>query len=260
VFFALGACVAGLSRQALLVLALVMSVLGPAIFLAGRMTWPAVFDRGSVSVLNDPGTVVIGLLFAGPYPLLTWSAPLLFGFWLGRGNLRSRRVAVWLLLGGAGVALVAMVLSAALLALLGEPASNADWRFLFTVLAHSEMPLWLIQATALAAAAVGFALLAARWLPEVTGGFAALGRLTLTVYVGHILAMIAWPEVLVHEDVAAGLWTTGLFSAGAMLFAILWQPLGRGPIERLMHGFWESVSSALPVKPDAEAVERHETQ
>src|SRR5690606_16011895 len=75
-FFALGACVAGLSRPVLLALALVMAVLGPSIFLAGRMSWPDVFDRGSVSVLNDPGTILVGLLLAGPYPLLTWSGPL----------------------------------------------------------------------------------------------------------------------------------------------------------------------------------------
>lgn len=246
VFFALGACVASFGRGTLLSLALVMSLLGPAVLLAGRMSWPEVFDRGSVSILDDPVTILIGLLFSGPYPLLTWSAALLFGFWLGRGDLRSPRTALWLVVGGVAVAVAAILLSVGLFGMLGRPASNADWLFLFTVAAHSEMPLWLIQATALAAAAVGLSLLAARWLPFATAGFAALGRLTLTVYVAHVLAMIVWPEVLIHEDVAPALWSTGLVSAFAMLLAVLWQPLGRGPIERLMHGFSEWVNGMLP--------------
>jgi uncharacterized membrane protein len=247
VFFALGACVAGLSRPLLLALALVMAVLGPAIFFAGRMSWPEVFDRGSVSFLNDPGTILIGLLFAGPYPLLTWSGPLLFGIWLGRGDLRARRTAVWLAAGGIAVAVMAVTLSGVFFEVFGEPAAKSDWRFLFTVAAHSEMPLWMIQATALAAATVGLALFAARSVPYATAGFAALGRLTLTVYVVHILAMIAWPDLLIHDGVAAALWSVGLVTAVAMLFAVLWQPLGRGPIERLMHGFWEGVSGSLPL-------------
>lgn len=253
VFFALGACVVGLRRGSLLALALVMAVLGPAIFFAGRMSWPQVFDRGSVSVLSDPGTILIGLLFAGPYPLLTWSGALLFGIWLGRGDLRARRTAVWLVLGGLAVAAAAIVVSGVLFEMLGKPASNADWRFLFTIAAHSEMPLWLVQATALSAAAVGLMLLAARSLPFATAGFAALGRLTLTVYVVHILVMIAWPDLLVHEDTAAALWSVGLVSSVAMLLAVLWKPLGRGPIERLMHSFWEWVNGMLPpIKPARE--------
>lgn len=246
VFFALGACVAGLKRGTLLSLALVMSVLGPVIFLAGRMAWPSLFDRSTVSIHDDPVTILSGLLFTGPYPLITWSAALLFGFWLGRGNLRAPRAAFFLVLGGLAVAVAAILLSFALFDILGRPTSKGDWRFLFMVAGHSQMPLWLIQATALAAAAVGLSLITARWLPSMTAGFAALGRLTLTVYVAHILMMIVWPDVLVHEDVAAGLWTTGLFSALAVLFAVIWQPLGRGPIERLMHGVWTWVEGLLP--------------
>ncbi|GLQ53789.1 heparan-alpha-glucosaminide N-acetyltransferase domain-containing protein [Devosia nitrariae] len=262
-FFALGACVAGLKGRTLLTLALAMTLIGPAIFFAGRLSLPELFDRSTVSIHDDPVTILTGLLFSGPYPLITWSAALLFGFWLGRGNLRARRTALWLVVGGVAVAVAAILLSFALFDILGRPTSKGDWRFLFTVAAHSQMPLWLIQATALAAAAVGLSLVAARWLPLATAGFAALGRLTLTVYVAHILAMIIWPDVLIHEDVASGLWSTGLFTALAMLIAVLWQPLGRGPIERLMHGFWEWVEDLLPERHEqagaaAERPTRHE--
>jgi hypothetical protein len=210
------------------------------------MAWPSLFDRSTVTIHDDPVTILSGLLFTGPYPLITWSAALLFGFWLGRGNLRAPRAALFLVLGGLAVAVAAILLSFALFDVFGRPASKGDWRFLFMVTAHSQMPLWLIQATALAAAALGLSLIAARWLPSMTAGFAALGRLTLTVYVAHILMIIVWPDVLVHQYVAAGLWTTGLFSALAMLCAVLWQPLGRGPVERLMHGVWTWVEGLLP--------------
>jgi len=257
VFFALGACVAGLPRRALLALAMVMMVLGPAIFFAGRMTWPQLFARQSVTMFDDPLTILTGLLFTGPYPLLTWSAPLLFGFWLGRGNLASRRVAAWLLVGGVAVAVAAMLVSEGLFGVVGEPSSRRDWRFVFTVAAHSEMPLWMLQATAVAGAFVGLSLLLARWLPFATQGFAALGRLTLTVYVTHILVMTAWPDLLIHDDVATSLLALGLFTAGAMTFSVLWQPLGRGPVERLMYMVWEGVSSLLPPReqPPPETVE-----
>lgn len=155
-FFILGLCVLDVPRQWLLGLAAAMTLIEPGLFLAGRMTLPDVFDRDTVSISDTPWTILAGLLFAGPYPLLTWSAPILWDLWLGRCDLRAMPVRIWLVVGGALAAVASTILSEGLVVIFSAPAFTGDWRHILVTTAHSQMPFWMVSSVGLGTAVLGW--------------------------------------------------------------------------------------------------------
>ncbi|HEV7344509.1 MAG TPA: heparan-alpha-glucosaminide N-acetyltransferase domain-containing protein [Devosia sp.] len=234
-FFLLGAVALRLPTSPLLGAALVMTVLGPAVYFAGRAEWPDLFTRSSVSLWRDPVTIGRALLISGPYPLLTWAGALLWGMYLGRKDLRSPRLAAVLVGCGIAVAVGTVLASNGLTAMLGRPAGFDDFRVLLTTRAHSQMPLWLVQAMASASAVLGLSLLLARVAGRLVTPLAMLGRMALSAYVLHLLILTGWPDLLRHGGVGHALTAVLSFSAVAALLAMLWRPLGRGPLETVMH-------------------------
>jgi uncharacterized membrane protein len=235
-FFLFGLCLLGVPKRWLLALAMVITALGPIFYLIGRLLEPELFARKVVSISDSPGAILIALLVSGPYPLLTWSAPLAWGMWLGRLDLRARTTRLAICLAGAGIAVLAPVISGLLVAALGAPRSNAEWRFLFIDMAHSQMPLWLISATGSALFVLGGALiLADRWR-NLVHPLVALGQMALTMYVAHLLVLHWWGRKLNQQEVAPAAITVLLLTAMAMAFALAWQKfMRRGPIEALIH-------------------------
>jgi hypothetical protein len=65
----------------------------------------------SLTALPPPGRLLEILGLTGYYPVLTWTTYLLAGMAVGRLDLRSTRVAGWLLGGGAGLAVAASTAS-----------------------------------------------------------------------------------------------------------------------------------------------------
>ena len=236
VFFVLGLCVLDVPRPWLLRLAVAMTLAGPILYLAGRMTLPDVLDRNSVSISDVPWTILTGLLITGPYPLLTWSAPILWGLWIGRCDLRARHVQNWLVISGVLAALAATATSEVLVAIFGAPASSEDWRNILVTVAHSQMPLWIVSSVGSGTAVLGMALVMGTAWERPLRPLIALGQLSLSIYVAHLVAIHFAREMLVSDRVDQASAVVIVFSVCSCLFAFAWRAhLRRGPVELLTH-------------------------
>ncbi|MBA2550722.1 MAG: DUF1624 domain-containing protein [Nocardioidaceae bacterium] len=154
--------------------------------------------------LAEPATLVTELLLTGYYPALAWTAYLCAGLAVGRLDLRSRRIAVWL--GGAGVALAVGSVAVSQLLLSLAPARAAlpadasgvlvsgttpptTWWWLATMGPHSSTPLDLAHTIGTALALLGLLLLLEPLAGRALVPLAWLGSMTLTLYSLHVLAV-----------------------------------------------------------------------
>lgn len=244
-FFVFGALVIGLSRDTLLALAAVATALGPAVYFAGKMVAPELFDRATVDFSDGPFTVLLGIGVSGPYPLLTWSAPILWGIWLGRNDLAAPGAPLRLILGGLAVAALALLASNFAEIALGAIDPETPWLVFVGTAAHSQMPLWIVQAAGAASAVTGLMLLLGRLSPGLLAPLTALGQMVLTVYVAHLAALTLAPDLLRHDTVRPAVVSVAAFTLAATLFALVWRAyLGRGPVERLTHLPWDLLRNA----------------
>jgi uncharacterized membrane protein YeiB len=209
-------------------------VLGPLLWLWFWAARGGAFVADEPTLLDPPVEILTGILFTGAYPAVVWAAPFLLGMLLGRADLRSptlhRRLVLW----GAAAAIGAYVLSQALIALFGGPGREPGLIHLVAATAHSQMPLWLLSSTGVAAVVLGLCLLGERFAARCLGALAATGRLSLTVYVGHllVLALLVRPGPF---TLAGGILTTSAICAFFILFSWLWARRFRtGPLESLL--------------------------
>jgi len=230
------ACVAlPLGDRALLTAAVGVTVVGPVLRLALWQAQPQWFAVGPTSLGDPPPVVVRNLIVSGSYPVVTWAAPLLFGMWLGRRDLRAPEVRAAMAAAGAATAVAAGLAGWLLEALLGAPAEAPSWTQLVTARAHSEMPLWLVQATAIAATVLAACLVACDRRPRLLRPLVALGQLALTVYVAHLLVLAFAPGWLARDDVVGAAASVLRFAVVAAAAAAAWTGLvGRGPLEVLL--------------------------
>jgi uncharacterized membrane protein YeiB len=226
-----------LPDRLLLALACVLALLGPVLVLLGSTAYPEAFARRAAA-WSEPAHIPYRV-FAGPFPLPVWSAPFLFGMWLGRRDLRSKTVRIALVLGGASTAALAPAAAVWLEPFVAQAASPPPWQALLLATPHSQMPPWLIGSMGSAALVLGGSLVFADALPRLAVPLIAMGRLALTVYVGHLLALHAWSPALRSGDVAIAARTVLAFTAGAALVASLWLRVSRrGPLEALLDVPW----------------------
>ncbi|MFB9074748.1 DUF418 domain-containing protein [Citricoccus parietis] len=100
---------------------------------------------------------------------------------------------------------------------------------------HSQMPLWLISSSGAALFVLGPCLVGENFASRYLSQLAATGRLSLTVYVGHLLAL----AVIVRpgpDSLAGGILVTVVLWTAAVAFTWLWT--GRfqtGPLVMLLH-------------------------
>ncbi len=222
------------SGKTLLVVSALSVIMGPLIWIAIQSQTDGRFDREPVSASDAPWEILTGIVFTGPYPLIVWAAPFVLGIWLGRQKLTEPKVSTRLILYGAIAAVGARLLSAALVILFGEPTSHIAWQRLFSAVAHSQMPLWLISATGSAAFVLGLCLKVRSWSQPWLSPLIFLGQTALTAYVGHllILAFVVRPG---PENLAQGVIATAGTVAALMAFAWLWRRnFTRGPLEALL--------------------------
>ncbi len=242
VYFLFAALVLTLPDRWLLAGGAAVLVGGPLVYLWGSMVAPAWYT-GDPTSLDDPaGKIVRDLLLAGKYPLVTWAAPLLVGLWIGRRNLAAPAVCWWLLVLGLAVAVTAALAADRLTAALGGPFEglrDPGFATLLTDEPHSEMPLWMLGSIGSACAVLGGMLLLADRLPRATWPLVATGQLALTVYVGHLLLLDAFPELLKRDTVPEAFLTVGAFMLLAVTASTLWRAvLSRGPLEAALAAPW----------------------
>jgi len=235
VLFLLATGLHRLSTPVLLCAAVVATLAGPAGFLLGYLQAPEAFANEPVSFRDPPGSILHGIVLSGPHPVITWQVPFLTGMLLGRLDLRDPIVQFLLVVVGFPVALILTALSLVAGVLLGDGFAEAGWPWLLRTDAHSQMLLWLGSATATAAAVLGASL----WLAERAGAWLRpltdTGRIALSFYVGHILALVFWPDTLRSDNPAEAAGMALAITAATALMAMIWLRIfGRGPLEILL--------------------------
>jgi uncharacterized membrane protein len=223
---------------------------GPLVYLWGSMVAPAWYTGDPASLGDPAGKIFRDLLLTGKYPLITWAAPLLVGLWIGRRNLATPAVRWWLLILGLAVAVAAALASDWLIVTLGGPferLGDPGFAVLLTDEPHSEMPLWMLGSIGSACAVLGGMLLLADRLPRATWPLVATGQLALTVYVGHLLLLDAFPELLKRDTVPEAFLTVGAFMLLAVAASTLWRAVvPRGSLEAALAAPWWIVERIVP--------------
>lgn len=222
-------------------------------------------------MVTDPLGLVSDLLVHGDYPVLAWTAYLCAGLALGRMDLASRKAAPRLL--GGGLALVAAVWLVSSLVLfrydgLGHlwraefpGASRAEalwdspggetWWALLSRAPHATTPFDMLLTLGSATAILGGALLLTRsaLLARALTPLAAAGSMPLTLYVAHVL-LLATGALSGSPGLLYAVMTTG-----ALLFALSWRHVGRGPLETVVAGAARRCREAVTPAPCQEPVE-----
>ncbi|MEX5235102.1 heparan-alpha-glucosaminide N-acetyltransferase domain-containing protein [Kocuria arenosa] len=249
-----------LSAKALFAWAAVFAVVAPMLVHVTREALPAATDLnpGFTDLAADPAATLAQLLLTGTYPALPYLAYLLAGLTIGRLNLASLHLQVYLLLVGIGLAAVAWSAYWVLILQAGgydqlmtlTPALTEDliddiitfgpdpvlptttWWWLAIAGPHTNTPLALAVGLGSAAAALGAFLLLARRFGSVLLPLSAMGTMTLTLYSAHLLAL----STEVHYD-RPYLWFF-IQVVVAAIFATAWHRAhGQGPLERVVaHG------------------------
>lgn len=205
---------------------------------------------------------VIELLFTGEYPVLTWVPFLIAGMAVARLDLTRARVRVRLALTGAALAvlgyggswlalhLVPGARSAVAAATDGDSGASAWWSdtvghltdgtpatWLLVGVPHSQTTFSVLGSTGVALAVVAACVTVAERLPRLTRlatPISAVGRIALTVYVLHIVAIYF---VGMRDETGPALLSLACAVAAAMALAVVWtRYFRRGPLEHLLHG------------------------
>lgn len=228
-YFLFAALVVGLSNRALLIVALGFIALGPVIYEAAETQWTDWFLEDAPELGDSPGRIARELIVSGYYPLVTWAAPLTLGMWIGRQSLSSNRVR--LLIAGTGAALV---VGTEIVARVGNSVSGELFGILLSIEPHSQTHLWIIGAIGSSLLLLGLALLMSDVAHRLLWPLAAAGQLALTIYVGHLLLLDRYTDILRHDNVQDAALSVGLFMLLAIAASTLWRTFfSHGPLEAL---------------------------
>ncbi|RJN31173.1 DUF418 domain-containing protein [Nesterenkonia natronophila] len=217
----------------LFAVAAAMTVLGPTTYILLHSV--ADLQGDAASIERHPLDSVTSIVLTGPYPLIVWIAPFLFGMWLGRLDLRNPAVHRMLVLAGALTAGVCSLASWALIRLTGEPdpeAIAADHLLLAS--GHSQMPLWVLSAAGTAAMVIGLMLILTPRIGRAAYPLIVTGQLALTAYCLHLVAI----ALLVRPDSDSphrGLLVSAVIIGLIIALCVAWRAFAaRGPFEVLL--------------------------
>lgn len=226
--------------------------------------------------LVDPAGFLTELVVTGYYPVLQWTGYVLLGLAVGRSgwlHAGRPRPLVALTVGGAAVAVLAKLVSSALLSLPGvrerlvvPPTSfiSADldlavqtsmygttpttsWWWLAVSGSHSGTPLDLLHTAGCALAVLGLCLLLTRSAAARAAllPLAAAGSMTFTLYTLHVLVETVRNAAAPAETAGAAVTVWLVQVVLALAVATAWRLLGRGdPTAPGPRGPLESVAAA----------------
>jgi hypothetical protein len=225
---------------------------GPVLLLlADRLDLP---DSGTAeptftTLVTNPGGLLCQIFLTGDYPVVVYLAYLCAGLAIGRLDLTSRRLGIWLLGGGVAMTLAATAVSDLLLyplgglarlidltgedavTLLWDPEQESPWWYLALASPHAHTQLDLVHSTGSAMAVLGASLLITRiaTADRLLRPVQLAGAMTLTLYSAHILVLAT--GLLEDHELALYL----VLVVGSMVFATLWRRWRpQGPLEELV--------------------------
>ena len=111
----------------LLLVAATSALIGPLLWIMGQLYTDGEFDRDPVAVSDSPWEIFTGIVVTGPYPLIVWGAPFVFGIWLGRQKLSDSRISTRLIIWGAAAAVAAHLICSSSLSR-GRVRRPSPWR------------------------------------------------------------------------------------------------------------------------------------
>ncbi|WP_059006059.1 DUF418 domain-containing protein [Streptomyces specialis] len=213
--------------------------------------WAATID-GHDPLAAWSGEGVVALLCAGGYPALTWMPYVLAGMALGRLDLAAPAVRVRLARLGAAMAVLgyggswlALRLFPQAVEATGAPHAwwsdvdvDADWDtwwWLLVAAPHSQTTPSLIANTGVALAVIAGALiLVDRFAParRLARPVIAVGTMSLTAYVGHVVAV--WWLDLDLTGAPLSMWL-GFVGVAALVATVWLRFFRRGPLEYLVN-------------------------
>jgi uncharacterized membrane protein len=229
IYFLFGAIIAGLPRNTILVIGILSLALGPIMYEFAEQQWPQWFVGGAPEI-GDPATSIVrDLLISGYYPLVTWAAPLSIGIWLGKQDLRSTRNRLAIILIGTVAAF-----GSSAIARIANAAMDNDVSTALSNDPHSQTHLWLIGATGSAMLVLGICLFVAERAPSLVWPLAAAGQLALTIYVGHLILLHSYADLLRYDQVESAFLSVAVFMSICAVVATLWRRFfSHGPLEAL---------------------------
>lgn len=265
----------GLGARPLFILAGVFAVVGPLLrfWALGSFDTSLVQNPVTADLFVNPVNAFSSLIFEGVYPAITWAAYIFLGMALGRLDLRSLTVQVRMAAYGILAAFVVAVVSDATMGRFGgferaleqTPDMTASELVTMTIFG-GELPstsLWLqfsngphtntiasvLFSGALAVAAFGCFLVAARVLKFLVAPLIAAGTMSLTIYVAHVLFV-----TLAASGVSTFPYGMLLLQAVVVLaFALLWRAsFGQGPLERIQANITKSLARVVVPQTEGE--------
>jgi uncharacterized protein len=191
--------------------------------------------------LWTPAGLVRNLFYDGFRSVLPWTGFLFFGMWLGRLDLRHRRVSRRVVLAGAGVTLAAEAISWLCVSyLLSRPGADAETvRALFGTESMPALPLFLLASGGAAVAVIALSVRVTEgWPGRLWRPLVATGQMALTWYVAHIflgLGAVVALGLVSTQSLPAAAGCGVLFFAAAVLASWAWRAVfRRGPVEGVM--------------------------
>ncbi|KND41921.1 DUF418 domain-containing protein [Streptomyces stelliscabiei] len=275
VYFLLALPLLRLRARTLATIAVALAVVTPQVAYALRslLTESVVSGVDSYDpIARLSGVGVLDFLLTGLYPAITWMTFVVTGMALGRLDLASaavqRRLAVVgpaLIAFGYGVSWLVLRWTGGDQRIMSGMPSMEDFEAMKdsgTAAASFDMPvggeLWGPDAWGLLAAephsgstfdligslgiaitvllCLTVALARLPWLGRAATLIIAVGTMSLTLYVGHILVILALPGEAAAPPQSASTTLLLAFITGAVLFATAWSRFfRRGPLEHLLH-------------------------
>lgn len=192
------------------------------------------------------------LFYDGFRAVFPWGALFCGGLWLGRTDLAQPTQGARLFWRGlVGLAATVVVSKLAVWGATSgsRPLTLDDAQTMFGIVSMPPLPMFLLTGASFSAAAIGAGLLAmGRWpQSRLLQALAATGRMSFTLYLGHIVVGLGGVIVLeLHstQSPAAGVVTGLAFFAAAACFCRWW-------LSRRKHGPLESLLRRVDVRRDA---------
>ena len=254
-YFAIGTCLITLSNRLLCMITIIpIAAFSVLMFISDfDRSWD--WELNSLKdLLNVPG-LLCHLIFSGQYPVFPWLAFLLTGMWLGRQNIYNRSFRRRCLLAGLGIFVGSESLSWMIFHISSYKQYGLGVEDLLIWMAiepWEPMPLFIFSAIGTSCSLIIFSIILSERFKDNAWllAFSAIGHLTLTLYVAHIL--LGWIFLQVMESFGwhthlFTLWGSLLFFMMGMLFAYQWKNVHkRGPLEGAMRRF-----ALFSIKPKA---------